>query len=328
MFDHENFEVYDFENVPLDEDSYLMDECYMDEYELAMLNSFSTDEYTNVGYIGWIEARRITKNSMELSWYPDLLTTLHEVTVSLPKDQFVKCVGCSAYSKRPHIFVKSSWLEHLYLRQYSIFCIVDAIGVIKALHDGELSHDKLIELRNAIDEVAEHYPKVSFISFADSLLLKSNWSVGTFRSETSYTYEPEIFIQLVKDIRKIYNDILGLDIYAIITQGSNEYYEDSLLHISESRNHISLNSLGIPFAQLMEINNAISSALKDKVHEPAELYMEEQFLYSLNFRMGYDRNSLGKYQYHNKMTNSERNYICIGWEQLLDNLKSKSEKDQ
>jgi len=45
-FDHEYFEVYEFEDVPLETDSYLMDEYYIEEYERAMLDSFSSGEYT------------------------------------------------------------------------------------------------------------------------------------------------------------------------------------------------------------------------------------------------------------------------------------------
>lgn len=325
MFEHENFEVYEFEDVPLNTESFLMDECYIEEYEQAMLDSFSSGEYTPIGYISYIQARQITNHSLVLSWYPDVFYRFHEVAVSLPREQFVTCVGCSKYSERTHVFVKSSWLEHLHLRQYTVFCMVDAIGVKEALNSGKISRKKLIELRNAIDKVAERYLNVSFISFADSLLLKSNWTVGHFRSEVSYTYQPEVFIEVVKDIRKIYQGILGLDIYAILTQGSNEYYEDSLTHISDSKNHICLNSLGIPFAQLLAIDKAVSSAIKAETHKPSELYMDEHFLYSLNFRRGFDRYSLGKNKYNNKMISSHSNYYYIGWEELLENLESKSE---
>jgi len=184
LFEHGLFEVYEFENVPLDEDSYIIDEIYLEEYESAMLNRFSGGDYRNVGTIGWvIPQRRINNNSLELSWFPNPLDRYHIVTVSLPKDQIVKCVSCYEHSERPHLFVKSSWMNHLYLRHYSIFCLVDAIGFKKALNDNELTRVKLIALRDAIDKVAEMYSKVSFISFADNLLLKSNWTVGTYRDE-------------------------------------------------------------------------------------------------------------------------------------------------
>lgn len=325
MFEHENFEVYKFKKVPLYQESYMMDVCYMEEYEQGMVESFSSGEYTNVGYISNIQARHITENSIELSWYPDVFYRFHEVTVSLPKEQFVTCVSCPAYGEKPHIFVKSSWYEHLHLRQYTVFCWIDAIGVRKALESGELNHKKLIQLRDAIDEVAVQYSNVSFVSFADNLILKSNWSVGYFESDVNYTYNPEVFIDVVKVIRKIYHEILGLDIYAILTQGSNEYYEDSLTHISDSENHICLNSFGIPFAQLIAIDNAVSSAIKEDTHKPSELYMDEHFLNSLNFIPGFDKHSFGKYKYEDKMTGSLRNYYCVGWAQLLENLKPKSE---
>lgn len=52
MFEHENFEVYNFNEIPLEEESILMDECWMKDYEQAMLDSFSSGEYKNVGYVG------------------------------------------------------------------------------------------------------------------------------------------------------------------------------------------------------------------------------------------------------------------------------------
>jgi hypothetical protein len=326
LFDHEYFDVYPFEAVPLKTDSYLMDERYIEEYEQAMLDTFSGGESPDVGYISYIAARRINDLSIDLSWYPNIYDRFHEVAVSLPREQFIVCVGCKRYGEKPHIFVRSAWLEHLHLRLYSVFCMVDAIGVKDALQSGALSREKLLGLRNAIDKVAEQYLEVSFISFADSLLLKSNWSVGHFRSEVSYTYQPEVFIKVVKDIRRIYRDILGLDVYAIMTQGSNEYYEDSLLHISESRNHICLNSLGLPFAQLLAINNSARSAIRAGTHRPSELYLDAQFLNSLRFGFRFDRDSLEKYAYHDKMMSSRGKYYCIGWEELLENLESGSEE--
>ncbi|GJM16865.1 MAG: hypothetical protein DHS20C13_21920 [Thermodesulfobacteriota bacterium] len=328
MFEHEYFDVYDIDNIPLGEESYLIDECFINEYEKAMVESFTTEEYTSVGYVSWIIPEESTGNTIELIWFPSPFHRFHQVNVSLPKDQIIKCVGCSAYSERPHFFVKSSWLQHLFLRQYSIFCLIDAIGVKKALNEGKLIRTNLIELRDAIDKIAEKYDKVSFISFADSLLLKSNWTVGSFRDEVSYSYEPEQFLDVVKDIRKSYKDILGLDIYAIVTQGSNEYYQDALLHVSETKNHISLNSLGIPFAQLMEINDFVSTAIKTEVHKPSELYIEEQFLHSLHFKAVFRKPYTEKYPYRNKMTGSKRYYFCIGWEQLLENLKPNSDNNK
>ena len=112
--------------------------------------------------------------------------------------------------------------------------------------------------------MSEQYTDISFISFADNILLKSNWSIGHFDSGIEYNYKPEIFIQLAKIINSIYYETLGLNTYAIVAQGNNEYYNDSLLHISPSKNHISLNSLGVPFAQIMEIDSTVRTAIREK----------------------------------------------------------------
>jgi len=321
LFEHEFFNVYSFENVPLTGDCYLMDETYVKEYERSLLDSFSGRNGENVGYISYVAVNKINDLSIDLSWYPNTHTRFHEVAISLPKEQFITCVGSWRYDEKPHIFVKSAWLEELHLRLYSIFCLVDADGVKEALQNGIISRPKLITLREAIDKLAERYPEVSFISFADSLLLKSNWSVGHFRSSITYTYKPEIFIEIVKELQSIYEAVLGLKIYAVLTQGGNEYYDDSLLHISDSKNHICLNSLGLPFSQLKAIEESARSAIKNKTHKPSELYMDEQFYNSLRFKFSFDKKGSITYAYQAKMMSTSGNYYCSGCQEILDNLK-------
>lgn len=321
MFEHEFFDVYFFENVPLNMDCYLMDEIYVKEYERSLLNTFAGREGKNVGYISNVAARKINDLSIDLSWYPNIHTRFHEVAISLPKEQFVTCVGSWRYDEKPHIFVKSAWLEELHLRLYSVFCLVDAVGVKEALQNGILSRQKLITLREAIDKLAERHPEVSFISFADSLLLKSNWSVGYFRSSVTYTYKPEIFIEIVKELQAIYKAVLGLKVYAVLTQGGNEYYDDSLLHISDSKNHVCLNSLGLPFAQLMAIEESARSAIRNGTHESSELYMDKQFYNSLRFKFSFDKTSRIKHTYQAKMMSTSGNYYCSGFQEILDNLQ-------
>lgn len=329
MFEHEHFEVYPFNSIPLNEDTYLMDECYIHKYEEAMLKTFSGGDIADaisVGYISRISVRNINELTVDLSWYPNISDRFHEVSVSLPKEQFVTCVSSWQYGEKPRIFVKSAWHEHLYLKLYSVFCMIDAIDVKDALKNGVLTREKLVALRDKIDEISKQYPNVSFISFADTILLKSNWSVGHFKSDVSYTYHPEIFINVVKDIRNVYQEMLGLNVYAIMTQGNNEYYEDSPLHISCSGNHVCLNSLGIPFAQLMWIDSSARTAIKDEIHDKYELYLDTHFLHSLNTNLNF-KDTLEKYPYHNKMTGKEGYYYCTKWNDLLENIERQPSRD-
>jgi hypothetical protein len=179
LFDHPYFEKYNFQDIPLNRDLYLIDEVWMNEYERCLLAVFEGANYQAVGYVGFAAARKVSAAGAELSWYPNTYTRFHEVLITLPREQFVTCVGSYEYDEKPHIFTKSGWLDHLYLRSNSVFALVDAVGVKDALNSGLLTRGKLIRLRDQIDVIAARHPAISFISFADSLLLKSNWQVGS-----------------------------------------------------------------------------------------------------------------------------------------------------
>jgi hypothetical protein len=322
LFEHDNFDHYAFEDIPLNRDLFLMDEVYIKEYEDAMLALFRGDEYKNVGCISYIAARKKNKDSLELSWYANVFDRFHEVVIILPRDQFIICVGCWSCEEKPRIFVKSKWLENVYLRSYSIFALIDAVDVKSALEKGGITRGKLIALRDQIDMLSQEHTDVSFISFADSLLLKSNWYVGNQESNVKHSYKPEIFIRLASDINDIYCRALGLRTYAVITQGSNEYYDDALLHISKTQNHISLNSIGIPFAQLQDIEDAARTAIKNGLHGPAELYMDELYYHSLRFKYEFDKRSWPSNNYKTKMMGTPSKYYYMSIHDVMTNLES------
>ncbi len=171
MFDHEEFHVYAYEDIPLERDCYLMSDEYMQEYESSFLAFFQGGPDFNVGYVSNVAVRKINDTSIDLSWYPNSYTRFHEVPVSLPKDQILNCVECWQYNEKPHIFVKAEWLKKLHLRSYSFFCLVDAIGFEEALRSQKINRDRLLILRSKIDELAASHPEVAFVSFADSLLV-------------------------------------------------------------------------------------------------------------------------------------------------------------
>ncbi len=231
---------------------------------------------------------------MEISWYPNIHDRFHEVTVTLNKAEFITCVASRKWDEKPHIFAKRGWLDTLHLKRYSVFGFIDAIGVKGALTQGTITRDRLVALRDSIDEFGGFYPQVSFISFADNVLVKSNWSVGHVESTVQYTYEPEVFLPIIKGVQDIFRDKLGLSVYAVLTQGYNEYYDDGLLHISASQNHVCLNSLGVPFTQLLAIDSAARSNIKEKVHPPAEIYMDELFFRSLRCKFQFNRGGTQK----------------------------------
>lgn len=322
MFEDDDIDKYSFEEVPLDRDCFLMSEIYMKEFDEALQNMLRREECNpyEVGYVSPVAIRTINSNSLDLSWYPNTFTRFHEVSISLPRDVFKACVGCWQYDIKPYIFVDHEWLEHLHLREYSVFALIDAIGVKNALRDNALTKDKLIELREKIDRLAEIEPDISFISFADSLILKTNWDVGYFHRGIKCSYKPEKILLVIKELDRIYKEVLGLPIYAVLTQGSNEYYGEPLLHISKNQNHICLNSLGVPFAELLAIESAAKSAIKSGVHPPMQLYLDEQFYHSIQFKYEFKKNDKPKNSYSAIMKSSEPSYFYSSCDVLIENV--------
>lgn len=322
MFDHKFFEVLQFENAPLHQDVYLMSDRWIDKFERATIKMFEGGKHRAVGYIAYASIRAIFEDAAELSWYPNIYDRFHEVPIILPRDEFVTCVGCYEYDIKPHIFVHDAWLNKLYVRINSTFVLIDAIGIKNEIRSGRLQREKLIQLRGAIDALAEHYQQFAFVSFADSLLIKGNWSVGIAGSGVTYTYAPEIFVRIVLELQRIYFEVLGLKIYAVFTQGTNEYHEDAPSHISPIGNHLSLNSLGLPFAELLAIEHAARAAIKNKIHAPQELYMDKHFYYSLKFVNSFRKNKKPSAEYKNPMTGGESSYFYGSCQDILDNLAS------
>lgn len=323
MFEHDDIDKYSFNEIPTDEDCVLMSEIFMEEFSDALFKMLELDEGNpyEVGYGSFVAVRQINENSIDMSWYPNVSTRFHEVSINIPKDKIKVCVGCRRYDIKPFIFVGHEWLEQLYTREYSVFALIDAIDVRNAIRDNLLTKEKLLELRDKLDVLAAQHKDISFISFADCLILKSNWSVGYFKKRIECSYEPEVFLRIVKEIQEIYREALGLEIYAVLTQGSNEYYEEPLLHISGSKNHICLNSLGIPFAELMAIERSAKEALRNKIHPPAEVYMEEQYYHSLNFKYEFGKNKKPKNSYKAIMKTKDSFYFYSSCSELLSNLK-------
>jgi len=130
-------------------------------------------------------------------------------------------------------------------------------------------------------------------------------------------------VSVCAKLKPVFNATIGLDIYAVLGQGSNEYYDDPLLHISEPhKNHVSLNSLGIPFAQLFAIDQAARAAIKSGRHKAAELYMDSNFFHSLRFNLEFamKKHNVESGRYRSPMISGESHYFISDIKQMLDNF--------
>jgi hypothetical protein len=319
-FSHPEFRTYSFENLPLNRDVFLMDEQWLREYEAARIEMFNRRSDRVVGLVSYAAVRAVERDSAELSWYPNVFDRFHEVAVRLPRSAFVDCVDTPGWDEKPRIFVKGIWLSGLHLRPYSAFALVDAIGVKDALSRGQLAGPKLVRLRDRLDAIADANPGLAFVSFADSLLIKMNWFVGQYDSDISYSYEPESLIRIMPLVAESYRAELGMEVYAAIAQGVNEYEDTTLLHRSAAGSHVSLNSLGLPFAQLRAIDDAVRKAIREKAHPPAELYLDQHFYHSLRFVYGFEKDELPRADYWAPLASTAMSYIYTTRETVLKNL--------
>jgi len=323
VFEHDVFEKYALKDVPLGQDITLMDVEWMRPWEaewIKVTRGADADPYV-IGYITPVSVSRIAHNGLEISWYPNHSDRFHEVKTFLPADQIAQAVDISAYDCRFTIFVRSGWLRQLHLQSHSLFAMIDAADMSHEIEMGRIDRTKLVALRERIDAIAARHPDVSFISFADSLLLKTNWTVGMVGSSVGYTYSPEAMIRLFGEIREAYRSVLDLGIYGVFAQGSNEYYDDPLLHISPTQNHISLNSLGLPFAQLQRIEAAARTAIRAGEHGRCELYLDEDFFNSLHFAHHEARACPNFAEYKPKLSSTPGTYFYLDYDELCAMVK-------
>jgi hypothetical protein len=181
-----------------------------------------------------------------------------------------------------------------------------------------LTNDSLLELRTRIDELASRHPEASFVSFGDSLLIKINWTVGMFDRDIDYSYSPEVMLPLIQEVSRIYRDTLGLETYAVVTQGTNDYYGSAPIHIAPKGNHVCMNCLGVPFETIFAIDDAVRQALRASSHLKAQIYIDEQFYRSL--QLPYDFKSSSSppmHEYRSRMSEVVRKYILCDAEELL-----------
>ena len=322
VFEHPDFDRHEWREIPLDQDCWLIDDALSDDFCSAMRDMTEGGEFRAMPYQSYASIRKVTDDCATMSWYANFETRFHEVPVLLPRDQFRYCVSSWNWDIPPCVFVSGEWLRSLHVRSFSIFALVDAIGVKNALQAGALTRQKLLRLRDGLDGLADAQSAISFISFADSLLLKGNWVAGHWRHKVRYSYSPEALLAAISRIRDVFRENVGLDIYAVLTQGSNEYYDDSLLHISPGLKHICLNSLGIPFEQLQAIDRAARRAGSEGVHSRYSLYMDSCFYRALRLGMHSPLQDLPQYVYRAEMLDRDAHYVCAELDEVLQSLET------
>jgi hypothetical protein len=284
-----------------------MSDLYMAEYEKYWVDFFDNGiDEDPPGYITDISVRNIEPERLSVSWYANTRDRFHEIQIEIPVTVFKNCIGCLQYDGKPVVFVDENWLQSLFTRNFSVFTMIDVADFSKYLKSDEFKEDKLIELQSKIDQLAEANNEMLFLSFADNLLIKSNWKFGNFKSPESSPYNADKLIDIVNSISGIYKEVLDSEIYAILTQGYN-YHSEELFSANKTGNHIALNSLGSPFADLFSIEAAVRKNIKNEKHAKYRFYFDLTFYRSLLKR---DQATPPSYCYKSLLSKSSSKYVC------------------
>lgn len=77
MFDHEMFDRYEHSEMPLDRDTYLVDECYSADYENMWHGIMASGMFRPIGLVSFVAVHGIREHTIELFWYPNIHDRLH-----------------------------------------------------------------------------------------------------------------------------------------------------------------------------------------------------------------------------------------------------------
>src|SRR4051794_40148318 len=90
IFSDPVFEIYAFEDVPLERDLFMVDSRLMEKWARSVVKS--TGEESEI-LVGGVSAEKVHADSLELRLFVNTYTRYHAVSVHLPRDKFVGCVG-------------------------------------------------------------------------------------------------------------------------------------------------------------------------------------------------------------------------------------------
>jgi hypothetical protein len=231
----------------------------------------------------WCSVDVSRENAIDLEIQVNVRDRGHCAVRTLLKSQLIAHVRFLDRDGHPYLVVDQSWIDELQRSAFSIYGLVDVAGMREYLSkSGTLSSAQLVQLREGIDLIAARNRHCALISFADNILVKSNWSTGTEGYES--TYQPERFIALLQELCQVFTSVLGLAAYAVAAQGANQCSDEELLHVSKEKNHVFFPSLATPFVEVFEIEKAARKGVGSGRHQKSNLYLSKGLFQSLRFK--------------------------------------------
>jgi len=324
-------EYYDYSKIPTGRDMYVVSEDHYPDF-IKFWRYYLDDPNPKVTHPNWLittvraSVLKVNQNFLVIEVFLDTSFRFHSAVVTLAKEDLVYCLENYNYQKQPILIVTKKWFKKILSASYSTFCMVDAIGVKSSiLKDGEIKQDLIRKFTKGVDKISRRYRDYTLFSFGDSVVIK-----GTFKGDRKYfyTYKPEELLCIAKEVSLLFKTVFGYDSYAICSQGFLYDFEKKGVKKYLFGNHYSLGSLGTPFVEIFEIDEAARKNIKSKTHKPSELYMTDYFYHTLDLELD-NKNTFMKYSYASKMSFiGSGDYYVAMYEDLFDKLKQMSVKDR
>ena len=327
MFDkiknfNQYFTFYDLPQLQLKKDYFLNSDLKSKEIEIEWLKYINHEDYKHPNSISEyfpFDILRISNDELFIRILMQRNDRWHTIKISLPISIFRVAYLAHTSETRAQIVVKEEWFKKLKEYSYSVYCIIDFIDMKKILSKlGSISAEQLNRIKYIVDVFATANPDYIFMSFADNILIKTNWKMD-YKGNTTI-YNPEKLLRLIQKLRREIKLELGIDSYSIVSQGAN-YVDENFVNLEPIvKNHFFLPSLSTSFIEIFEIDNDIRNKIKSQELKRSEVYLENSFYQSTNrkFDFGDEPNWHNLYKFYSRTLKIELEYSALSFEQCSD----------
>ncbi len=317
-------DIVDYKDIAIERDVFLIQESDYRDF-ILLWRYYLEDADTKTPHPNnFIPIRRgsiekIEENYLEVNLCVDQTERYHSSIVNLPKDNFVVSLENWNYQKQPIIIVKDKWMKTFMNKSFSIFCLIDAIGVKKHLiKNGNLPIKQIRLFKKFIDTLSNSFPELVFLSFGDSVIISSSFSGSSLYF---YQYSPERILLAAAKVREAFQKYLEFDSYVVMSQGF--IFDHGIFKKKRCSfgTHISFNSLGTPFTYLFDIDKNAQENFKNAIHPPMTFYVDERLWWALRLKdKCKDKYESSYSTFYSKISAKDVKYYWLDFNQLLNDL--------
>lgn len=314
--------IYKYDEIPIHRDIFIINDAQFDEFvklwEEYFLegNAECIHPNNHISYkVGYIQ--KSNSNSLEVNIGVNTSSRFHGVSRILPKARITGCIEFTSIGDNPYLIVDESWFKEIYKSIFSTYALIDAVGMRKLLEcEGEIEERKILEFNKELNKISRVNKDLFFFAYADSVLIKANWSAN--KNDYENTFNPECFLLVVKKVSDIFKLVFDLDAYSILTQGVNQIKLSSHVELSKENNFVFFNSLGAHFAELFNIEEFVRGNIRNNKHSAKNIYLSKSLFLTMNLKNKEKlEENIVEYKSNQQVT-FEHEYIHLNWTDLVD----------